>query len=187
MAATMKVDVPPTIESFFLADYTRLRDENEQLKAELDNLKVDGYGCFDLHQPTETVRVDIPSVRILADRDYGIEDAELESALQMDDDVLLGWASVEKGKSYYRCTPIMVTRHTYFYKLRIIEQKETRDVITDGGYDSTLFPLVTFDHEYPENNLSVDMPIIYEDELRACAIGVLRERIADALRKRKEQ
>ena len=50
-----------TIEGFFLQDYVRQKEENECLKARVDNLEKElektqsGYGVFDLKRKTETV------------------------------------------------------------------------------------------------------------------------------------
>ena len=36
-----------TLESFFLADYVRLRDRVKELEDEVDRLSPNGYGCID--------------------------------------------------------------------------------------------------------------------------------------------
>lgn len=50
-----------TLEGFFLMDYERMRNRVQELESQLGECVPDGYGCFDLHNPFEAVKVSVDS------------------------------------------------------------------------------------------------------------------------------
>lgn len=142
-----------TLEGFFLADYERLRKENEELKAKLGEATPSGFGVFDLGHPTEMVKVSVPSYGNYMDKE-GITSDVLRQVASMDDSDLWEWARKEyesKSTWYSALRPITVEYHKFQYTLRIVETRHDRTFVTDGkesdGDEGRLFRVKDWEGE----------------------------------------
>ena len=177
-----------TLEGFFLADYQRLRDENEELKAKLGEVVTvpDEYGCFDLKRTFDAVKVDVESSYRLSDPDYGYTSDMLEEALKMVGDKFWRWCTTKKsGKSYYSSWPISIEYHKFQYTLRFRETRCDITLVTDGQEGDTLY-LIDNDAQ------GKDCLRHYQSAdrlgfIKEIAMGIVKDNIREALPKLREK
>lgn len=170
-----------TLEDFFLKDYEKQRERIAELESKIATPGNQGYGCFDLHQPVETVTVSVePSYHF--DDDY-FKAEDLKAAAKMDDAQLFEWGTRRHhGKDYYSCTPIKIERKTYYYSLHFIETHRDEILVTNGAQDDGLVS-IEWEGEAGDNLGLVCMACRFED-LKDAAICNLREKIEAELNKR---
>ena len=126
-----------TLEGFFLADYERLRKENEELKTKLGAATPSGFGVFDLGHPTDAVKVSVNVVPSSIES-YDVTLDDLTEASKMNDGELWLWGNAEykhKERWYSPYKPIRVEYHRFQYTLRIVETRYDRVFVTDGNDD----------------------------------------------------
>lgn len=179
-----------TLEGFFLADYERMRNRISELEKEVSRLTPDGYGCFDLHETCDAVKVKAAStydIKNMANNGMGID--ELRRAYEMTDDDLLVWASQPYRSSSYgsRTWPISIDYHKYQYTLRFNETRGCHTYVTDGEGNSTLVE-IDFMEDLMEDNLNNWCREEHLEKLKDAALAALRENIGRALKElEKEQ
>lgn len=123
-----------TLEGFFLMDYERLRQENEELKTKLGAAAPSGFGVFDLGHPSDMVRVTVAGYSNYTDK-KGITSEVLREALEMSDEELWEWGCKtypHKERWYGDLRPVRVEYHKFQYTLRIVETRHDRTFVTDG-------------------------------------------------------
>lgn len=176
-----------TLEGFFLADYERLRRENEELKAKLGEVTPSGFGVFDLGHPTDMVKVTVAGYINYNAKKEGITSESLRQAMDMNDDDLWNWASKEyKDSSWYSpLRPIVVERHKFQYTLRIVETRHDRVFVTDGSDAEDLMYLVK--QWEGEECLEVWQEADRFDYVRRQALEQLRDVIKQAIPRVEEQ
>lgn len=170
-----------TLEGFFLADYERLRNENDELKAKLGEVSVtpEEYGCFDLRKPFDGIKLTVESSYRLKDSDYGYTSEMLEKALEMDDDEFWAWClTLKRGRSYCSSYPIGFEQHRYQYTLRFRETRSDMTLVTDGENESIL--LVISDEE-GEDCLNCWQSADRLDYVREQAVSLVKHRIKEAI------
>lgn len=176
-----------TLEGFFLADYQRLRDENEELKAKLGEVVIvpDEYGCFDLKRTFEAVEVDLDSAYRLYDPDYGYTSEMLENALNMNDGEFWKWCCTTRhGKSYWDSTPVMVKRHRFQYMLRFRETRSDVTLVTDGLNGKELYDITDRDGE---DSIGCWQSADRLGHIKQVAMKLTRDNIKNALPKLREK
>ena len=126
-----------TLEGFFLADYQRLREENEELRRKVEELTPSGYGLFSLGHETECVRVNVSSRSNYGIEREGITSEALRKALEMGDDDLWKWAIKPRRHlttSWYSAfRAIEVERKTFAYTIRIRETRSDCVWVTEAN------------------------------------------------------
>ena len=179
-----------TLEGFFLADYERMRVRIAELESEVKRLTPDGYGCFDLHETCDAVKVRAAStydIKNMANNGMKLE--ELHKAYEMTDDDLLAWASQHYRSSSYgsRTWPITVDYHKYQYTLKFNETRGCHTYVTDGEGNSELVE-IDFMEDLMEDNLNNWCRKEYPEKLKKAALAVLRENIERVIKElEKEQ
>ena len=176
-----------TLEGFFLADYQRLRNENEELKAKLGEVVTvpDEYGCFDLKRTFEAVEVDLDSSYKLYDQDYGYTSEMLEKALKMDNDEFWKWCCTTRhGKSYWDSTPVTVKRHRFQYTLRFRETRSDVTLVTDGLSGKELYDVTDCDGE---DSIGCWQSVDRLDYIKRIAMKLTRGNIEYALPRLREK
>jgi hypothetical protein len=172
-----------TLEGFFLADYERMRQRIKELEAEIERLTPDGYGCHDLHETCDAVKVMVASsynLRNIATNGIGIDG--LREAREMTDDDLQVWAS-----QLYRYTPyggvkrpIEVDYHNYQYTLEIKETRGRHVYVTDGESESNLVEIDELESQMVDN-LDKWCREEHLDELKKAALSYLRNNLESAI------
>jgi len=177
-----------TLEQFFLADYNKLKEENEQLKEKIRKITDNNYGCFDMRKPCETVCIEVADLyRFRDEKYYGFTVDKIKEALELDDESLWDWGlRSHVSTSYYETIPIKVSRHTYYYTLNFVETKKNIVLLTDGEAGSELIPIYDWDFYNPADNLGKSLDICYEDDLKNIAIQILRGRLKKALEEKED-
>lgn len=168
-----------TLEGFFLADYERMRNRISELENEVTRLTPDGYGCFDLHETCDAVRVRPVStydIRSMANNGMGLD--ELRKAYEMTDDDLFVWASKPyRSTSYGSWTrPISIDYHKYQYTLKFKETRGCHTYVTDGEGNSELIEIDLME-ELMEDNLNNWCREEHLEKLKKAALAVLRKNI----------
>jgi len=168
-----------TLEGFFLADYERMRTRISELENEVSRLTPDGYGCIDLHETCDAVKVRAAStydIRNMANNGMGRD--ELHRAYGMDDDDLLAWASQPYRSSSYgsRTWPISIDYHKYQYTLRFNETRGCHTYVTDGEGNSELIEIDLME-KLMEDNLGNWCREKHLEKLKKAALAVLRKNI----------
>lgn len=168
-----------TLEGFFLADYERMRTRISELEKEVSRLTPDGYGCIDLHETCDAVKVKAAStydIRNMANNGMGLD--ELRKAHEMTDDDLLVWASQPYRSSSYgnRTWPISIDYHKYQYTLRFNETRGCHTYVTDGEGDSELVEIDLME-DLMEDNLNKWCREEHLEKLKKAALAALRENI----------
>lgn len=172
-----------TLEGFFLADYERMRTRIIELEDDVKRLTQDGYGCFDLHETCDAVKVEVAStytIKNMANNGMGFD--ELHKAYEMTDDDLLAWASQSYRYSSYgsRTWPISIGYHKYQYTLKFNETRGCHTYVTDGESNSSLIEIDCME-KLMEDNLDQWCREEHLDELKAAALSVLRRNIASVI------
>lgn len=167
-----------TMEGFFLADYQRLRQENEELRRQAEGVTPSEYGLFDLGRKTECVKVSVGSRSNYGTDREGITSEALRKALEMSDDELWDWAMTPrrhlKTTWYSPFRPIQVERKTFEYTLRIRETRSDCTWVTDANPnddESKMYPLKEWEGS---DCLDVWQDANRFDYIKAQAIGKLR-------------
>ena len=176
-----------TLEGFFLADYQRLREENEELKSIVTTLSNDtisrlaDFGVHDCKQTCEAVKVETCSSYNFYTSQYGFKLEDLRKAYGLDNEGLLEWATkTYKGSSYYSTTPISVTRRKFQYTLRFVETRSDETFVTDGKSGSTLVAIDNME-ENMVDNLGEWCRERYLGELEAAALVEVRRALKRAI------
>ena len=173
-----------TLEGFFLADYERMRTRITELEDEVKRLTPDGYGCFDLHETCDAVKVTAAGYYDLKNMvNNGMELDEMRKAYAMDDDDLLAWASKPYRTSYYgsRMWPIEVSYHSYQYTLKFNETRGSHIYVTDGESGSDLIE-IDYMEKLMEDNLDKWCREDHLENLKVVALSVLRSNIASLIK-----
>lgn len=173
-----------TIEGFFLADYERMRTRVSELEGEVSRLTSDGYGCFDMHEKCEAVKVGAASyyqIKNMADNGMALD--ELHDALEMTDDELIAWASQPYRTSSYgsKTRPICVDHHKYQYTLKFNETRGCHTYVTDGDGNSELVEIDLME-DFMEDNLDKWCRVEYLELLKTAALSGLRKNIERAIK-----
>lgn len=188
--ATLKVDPSMiTLEGFFLADYQSMRERIKELEQEVSNLTPDGYGCFDLHETCDAVKVDVAATyEIKYMVQHGMTIDQLREAHDMTDDELLKWASVRYRTSTYGSTtkPIDIDYHNYQYTLTFRETRGTHTFVTDGESYSDLVDIDCMNEDMADN-LSHWCREEYLDQLKLAALSVLRSNLESVISSLEDQ
>lgn len=168
-----------TLEGFFLADYERMRNRIAELEKEVSRLTPDGYGCVDLHETCDAVKVKVAStydIKNMANNGMGLD--ELHRAYEMTDDDLLVWASqLYRSSSYGSMTrPISINYHKYQYTLRFNETRGCHTYVTDGEGNSELVEIDLME-DLMEDNLNNWCREEHLEKLKKGALAVLRKNI----------
>lgn len=128
--------VSMTIEGFFLAEYERMRKENEELRAKVASLTNGVYGMTDLGHPTECVKIDVLGYNNYSSDYEGITNEKLRDVLKMDDDELWKWANGKycntKTNWYSPLQPVKVDVHEFQYTLKMMESRAEAVFVTDA-------------------------------------------------------
>ena len=174
-----------TLEGFFLADYQRLRDENEELRRRVDGIRPSEYGLFDLGKKTECVMVSVNSRSGYSIDREGITSEALRKALEMGDDELWDWAMKPhrhlKNSWYSPFRPVEVERKTFEYTLRIRETRSDCTWVTDANPnndESRMYPLKEWEGD---ECLEIWQDADRFDYIRAQAIEKLRTVLSYAI------
>jgi hypothetical protein len=174
-----------TLEGFFLAEYQRLRQENEELRRKVEGVGPNEYGLFDLGKKTECVRVSVTSRNGYGIERDGITSDALRKALEMGDDELWEWATKPrrhlKHPWYSPFRPVEVERTTFDYTLRIRETRSDCTWVTDANPnddESKMYPLKEWEGE---DCLDVWQDADRFDYIKAQAIEKLRAVINSAI------
>ena len=179
-----------TLEGFFLADYERMRERITELESDVKRLTSDGYGCIDLHETCDAVKVKAAStydIRNMAKNGMGLD--ELRRAYEMTDDDLMTWASQPYRSTSYgsRTWPISIDYHKYQYTLRFNETRGCHTYVTDGEGNSELIEIDSME-DFMEDNLNNWCREEYLEKLKNTALTVLRKNIELVIKKlEKEQ
>lgn len=168
-----------TLEGFFLADYERMRTRISELEKEVSRLTPDGYGCIDLHETCDAVKVKAAStydVKNMAKNGMGLD--ELRKAHEMTDDDLLAWALQPYSSSSYgsKTRPISIDYHKYQYTLRFNETRGYHTYVTDGEGNSELIEIDLME-DLMEDNLNNWCRETHLGKLKKAALAVLRKNI----------
>lgn len=168
-----------TLEEFFLADYERMRNRVSELEKEVSRLTPDGYGCIDLHETCDAVKVKAAStydIKNMANNGMGLD--ELRKAYEMTDDDLLAWAVQPYRSTSYgsRTWPISIDYHKYQYTLRFNETRGCHTYVTNGEGNSELIE-IDFMEDLMEDNLNNWCREKHLEKLEKAALAVLRKNI----------
>jgi hypothetical protein len=183
-----------TLEGFFLADYQRLRDENEELRRQVDGMTPSGYGVIDLGHATECVWAEVVSYhRLLTNKYDGITSESMSAALEMTDDELWEWATKKYKDQSSWCggtiQPIAFKRHRFQYTLRVIETRSDSVFVTDARADEDEPRMYLLKEWENEECLECWQDAERSEYVKAQALKMLTDNIRDALpnvRKREE-
>lgn len=168
-----------TLEGFFLADYERMRERIAELESEVKRLTPDGYGCFDLHETCDAVKVKAASTYDIKNMvSNGMKLEELHEAYERTDDDLMAWASQPYRSSSYgsRTWPISIDYHKYQYTLKFNETRGCHTYVTDGEGNSELVEIDIME-DLMENNLNCWCRGEHLEKLKKAALVVLRKNI----------
>lgn len=136
---------PLTIESFFLADYAKVKARNEELENEIREAK-DKYnaqlpeaGFVDLRTPINLIRVDTESseYRLFESSDAPMKDAtidRLKSMIEMDDDALL--EKMQETRAGYSGHVIDITEKKFPFTVMFTSYKGKRVYAYDPDHNS---------------------------------------------------
>lgn len=172
-----------TLEGFFLADYERLRAENDELKDKLRHMRAldetAEYGITDLKHKTEMVKV-----RVVRDynltAEYGFTSKGVREAAAMTDEELWDWGITRRRSrryNYDHMAPIVFEQHTYQYTVRVVESRMDEVFATDGTEGSELLPLKDWEGE---ECLDVWRRAERLDEIKRAALEELRDALHKA-------
>lgn len=171
-----------TLEGFFLADYTRMRERIKELESEVEDMKPTGYGCFDMHETVDAVRVTTHTSAYDYKPEYrpDMTRENLEAASKMDDAELLAWAmdGHRDTRTYYGdFRPIEVEYHKFQYRLNFVESRTNKTFVTDGKAGSNLVEMadVACLSDWVQAGLL--------EECKQIAVEDIREAIENALEK----
>ena len=178
-----------TLESFFLADYQRMRQENDELRQEIAEQRRESskqYGVFDLNGPVEMVIVKTAPYYYYTG-DYALKDYtadEIEDIHDKTSDELLKWAkSFDFGP--YMSRPIEITEQRYRFSIEVADMDGVKRYAFDPRYCD---PLVPIDDSEPNmvDNLGRWMPSGMLDDLTAAACGLVRSNLLDAYEEKRK-
>lgn len=172
-----------TIESFFLADYQRLKKENDELKATIQKndmekvARASDFGFSDLRKKTRAVRCEVTSSYYAFDNEttWGKFDAEQLAALaEKEDEALLEEA--KKTRRKWGGNVYEEKNHTFPFTVRFSSYKECSTYAYDPDKSKTdLFDV----KEEADTDCWVNARL--ENECRALAAGSIRDMILDRI------
>lgn len=178
-----------TIESFFLADYQKLRRENEHLRQEIAEQKRENssqYGVFDLGEGADMVKVSAESSYYYTG-DYSLKNytsEEVESILDKSDDELMNWAETF-NLGDWSGKPIKIEKKRYRFTVRVVDMDGSKIYAFDPRYSQEV---VLIDESEPimADNLGLWMPADMLDDLKKAALSEVRDHLYKAYEKKRK-
>lgn len=169
-----------TLESWFLRDYERLKDENAALKEQVAvyEAKMDGYGITDLRRTTNAVMCEVASAWTFSE--YLLENSrytvgQVEGFIAEDDAELFErFDGMTLG--YYTAASIRETE--FQYTLRIHETRTDWIGVTDGKKESRIIALADPDEGFCTGTW---FPAECRDAMVPFVAGLLRDVLKDAI------
>lgn len=180
-----------TIESFFLADYERLREENERLNEIISEMELSrvatesGTGFTDLGKKVEAVKYTLKSSYEMFGysssriKDYTVE--QLEKILNKNDVELFDWASKTDAGGYYGKV-IRKETHTFPFSVLFGTYKGTYIYAYDPDKYKT--SLVNVHDKACEDDW---VKASLDEDCKALVIDLLREAITERIEELKKQ
>ena len=169
-----------TLESWFLRDYERLKEENAALKEQVAayEAKMDGYGIIDLHRRTKAVMCEVSSAwgfseQLLENGKYTVGQVECFIA---DDDAELFGRFDGMTLGYYTAASIQETE--FQYTLRVNETRVDWTGVTDGKKDSKIIALADPDKGFCTGTW---FPAECRDAMVPFVAGLLRDELKNAI------
>lgn len=176
-----------TLEGFFLMDYERMRNRVQELESQLGERVPDEYGCFDLHNPFDAVKVSIDSPYQLSYPEYGFTSGALENALTMTDDELWAWGCAKRKHVdtwYSSYSAINIEYHKFQYSLRFRETRTDQVLVTDGTDEAQLHHIKEWEGE---ECLNCWQDVERLDYIKAQALEYLRDEIKSNIPKLRDK
>lgn len=178
-----------TIESFFLADYQRLKKENDELKATIQEHELEKIastsdcGFTDIGKKTRAVRCEVASSYYAFDDEttWGKFDAEQLAALaKKEDEALLEEA--KKTRKKWGGNVYEEKNHTFPFTVRFSSYKERSTYAYDPDKSKTeLFAVKE------EADIDCWVNAMLENECRELAAGSIRDMILDRIEELKNK
>ena len=168
-----------TLERYFIDDYSRLKADNERLKAELMQFQANAgnheYGITDLHQRAKAVKGSVISEYYVLSRIEGgyLKPDEVRGWLEMDDAQLFGAVN---GRTADYTTILEYTEHEFQYTLMVKESRTEWVAVSDGKKNSNLICMEGT--EFYENEW---FPAERKEEFKSWLLETLRERLQEGL------
>lgn len=169
-----------TLESWFLRDYERLKDENAALKEQVAayEAKMNGYGIIDMHQKTKAVMCEVTSAWVfseylLENGKYTVSQVE-DFIAECDAELFDRFDGMTLG--YYTAASIRETE--FQYTLRIHETRTDWIGVVDGKEGDSIIMLAD-----PDDGIctGVWFPAECRDAMVPVVAGLLRDRLNDAI------
>ena len=178
-----------TLEGFFLADYQRMRQENDELRqqiAELSREDSSRYGVFDLGEPVDMVKVEVKSCYYFTG-DYGLKDytaEQVDSIRAKTNEELMNWAETFKIGDWSG-TAIQVTEKRYRFSVRVTDMDGSKRYAFDPRHSCAV---VSLDDQETEmvDNLDNWMPADMLDDLKKAALSEVRDHLYKAYEKKRK-
>lgn len=172
-----------TIESFFLADYQRLKNENDELKAQIHEHELEKItstsdcGFTDLGRKTEAFRCEVASSYSAFDKEaswgkLGIE--ELNALAEKKTEAILEEA--EEARQRWSGVVYSEEKRTFPFTVKFVTYKGERQYAYDPDYGRTSLVEI-----YEESGTSCWVNARLEAECRAIAAEEIREMIRDRI------
>lgn len=175
-----------TIESFFIEEYNRLRNENNDLRdtiAEYEqqlNASTDDGGFTDLGKKVAAVKYEVNSPYSVFSYDLkNLTVEQLEKIAEKDDEQLWEWASSTSIGSYYGKVAKRET-HTYPFSVRFKTYKEDRIYAYDPDKSRTDLIEVA---ETADTGQWVDIKL--DLQCKELALDEIRELVSERIEKLK--
>lgn len=169
-----------TLESWFLRDYERLKDENAALKEQVAayESRFDGYGITDLHRRTKAVICEVSSAwvfseQLLENGKYTVGQVE---GFIADGDAELFERFDGMTLGYYTAASIQETE--FQYTLRVHETRTDWTGVTDGKKESKIIVLADPDKGFCTGTW---FPAECRDAMVPFVAGLLRDMLKDAI------
>lgn len=174
-----------TLEGFFIADYERLRKENEELRAKIEEATREGYGITDMRHETLCVKIDVALYHAYGLEYEGITSEALRKASEMDDSALWVWAIAKyrNTESTWRSAlqPIAVSYREFHYSLKVSESRATTTFVTDVSATNDESDMYAIKDWEGEECLGVWQDDARYEYVKAQALEMLRNTIKDTI------
>ena len=177
-----------TLEQFFLADYEKLKEENEQLKRKIADFSNESeYGVKDLNNPVELIKISTPTFYYYQESKLlkSMSDEEIEGIISKGFEDFVKWAKSFSIGAYDTYSVIKEETKRYRYTIEVFDMDGKTKYAFDPRRSDVLIELGLHEEEMADN-LGYFMDTDMRDELLSAAASEAKENLRRYIKEREK-